>query len=132
MPTEGLPPVVILAITIPMSRQSKSKRQAADENPLGNWLRELRHARGVPLRVVAAAAEMDTALVSKVELGQRLPTEKQTIALAAYFSVPLEEMEAKRLAEKFWIENKDNPAAGIAATLIKRKAREHGEEKSNP
>lgn len=104
-----------------MSRQPKSKRQAPDENPLGKWLRELRHNRSIPLRVVAAAAEMDTALLSKVELGQRLPTEKQTAALAVYFSAPLEEMEAKRLAEKFWIENKDNPAARRAAKLISRK-----------
>ncbi len=103
-----------------MSRQPKSKRQAQDENPLCNWLRELRHGRGVPLRVVAAAADMDTALLSKVELGQRLPTEKQAVALAAYFSVPLEEMEAKRLAEKFWAENRDNPAAPKAASLIQR------------
>jgi len=104
-----------------MSRQSKSKRQVPDENPLGKWLRQLRHAKGVPLRVAAAAAEMDTALLSKVELGQRLPTEKQTAALAAYFSVPLERMEAKRLAEKFWMENKDNPAAERAARLIAKK-----------
>ena len=104
-----------------MSRQPKSKRQVQDENPLGKWLRELRHGRGVPLRVVAAAADMDTALLSKVELGQRLPTEKQTAALAAYFSVPLEQMEAKRLAEKFWMENKDNPAAPRAAKLISKK-----------
>ena len=89
-----------------MSSQPKSKRKTQDENPLGKWLRELRHGRGVPLRIVAAAAEMDTALVSKVELGQRLPTEKQTAALAAYFSVPPEEMEAKRIAEKFWMERK--------------------------
>ena len=101
-----------------MSGQPKSKRRTPDENPLGNWLRELHHGRGVPLRVVAAAAAMDTALPSKVELGQRLPTEKQAAALAAYFNVPL---EAKRIAEKFWIENKDNPAAIKAAKLIGRK-----------
>jgi len=105
-----------------MSRQSKSKRQVSDENPLGRWLRELRHARGVPLRVVAAAAEMDTALLSKVELGQRLPTEKQTAALAAYFGVPLEEMEAKRIAERFWMENKDTTAARRAVKLLRLRA----------
>ena len=105
-----------------MSSQPKSKRWDLGENPLGNWLRQLRQAKGLPLRVVAAEAEMDTALLSKVELGQRLPTEKQTAALAAYFSVPLEGMEAKRLAERFWMENKDNPAAAKAASLLHRRA----------
>lgn len=109
-----------------MSSQRKSKRRDQGENPLGKWLRELRQARDLPLRVVAAAAEMDTALLSKVELGQRLPTEKQTAALATFFDIPFEEMEATRLAEKFWMENKDNPAAARAASLLHRKAQENG------
>ena len=74
----------------------------------------------MPLRIVAAAADMDSTLLSKVELGQRLPTEKQIPALAAYFSVPLEDMEAKRIEEKFWIEHGTNPAAIKAAGLIGR------------
>jgi hypothetical protein len=68
---------------------------------------------------------MDTALLSKIELGQRLPTEKQTAAFADFFGVPLEEMEAKRIAERFWLENKYNPAAGMAATMIRETAPEY-------
>lgn len=78
-----------------MSRQSKSKGKAPDENSLGKWLRELRNARGVPLRIVAAAAEMDTALLSKVELEQRLPTEKQTAAPASFFGIAPDESGSK-------------------------------------
>jgi len=105
-----------------MSRQPQSKRRRPDENPLGKWLRDLRQGKGLPLRVVAAAAEMDTALLSKVELGQRLPTEKQTAAFAAFFSVPLEEMEGKRIAEKFWMDHGKSAGAEKAASLIKKAA----------
>jgi len=114
-----------------MSSQPQSKQRALDENPLGKWLRALRHARGLPLRAVAAEAEMDTALMSKIELGQRLPTEKQTAAFAAFFGVALEEMEAKRIAERFWMDHKDNPAASKAATLINMKARQNSEKNGN-
>ena len=126
-----LPPSFRRDIRLPMSSQPQSKQRALDENPLGKWLRALRHARGLPLRAVAAEAEMDTALMSKIELGQRLPTEKQIAAFADFFGVQPEEMEAKRLAEKFWIENRNNPAASKAATLIKMKARQHNEKNGN-
>jgi len=90
--------------------------------PLGAWLRHLRRARKLPLRRLAAAADMDTAYLSKIELGQRLPTEKQTAAFAIFFGIPLPKMAAKRLAEKFWMENKDNPAAKQAAAMIRETA----------
>jgi hypothetical protein len=64
---------------------------------------------------VAAVAEMDSTLLSKIELGQRLPTEPQTKALAEFFEIAFEEMEAKRLAERFWMTHGDNPAAARAA-----------------
>ncbi|MEI7437988.1 MAG: helix-turn-helix transcriptional regulator [bacterium] len=105
-----------------MSSQPQSNRQTLDENPLGKWLRALRHARGLPLRAVAAAAEMDTALLSKIELGQRLPTETQATLLASFFTVSAEEMEARRIADKFWHEHRDTPAAHRAINLIKEKA----------
>ncbi|MBT3192306.1 MAG: helix-turn-helix transcriptional regulator [Verrucomicrobia bacterium] len=106
-----------------MSRQSKSKSKSLDENPLGKWLRQMRKDRGVPLRVVAAAAEMDIALLSKVELGQRLPTEKQTAAFAAFFGVRLEEMEAMRIAEKFWMEHGNSAGTEEALSLINKAAK---------
>ena len=85
---------------------------------LGAWLRQLRHARRLPLRSVAAASEIDTTLLSKIELGQRLPTETQTRALANFFNLPIEELAAKRIAEKFWKENQRKPGAHRAAALI--------------
>lgn len=105
--------------------KKKIEQPSANSQRLGAWLRALRQSRDVPLRVVAAAAEMDTALLSKIELGQRLPTEKQAASLATFFDLPSEEIEAKRIAEKFWHEHNQNPAAMRAVSLIKAAPKEH-------
>jgi len=74
------------------------------------------------LRAVAAAVEMDSTLLSKLELGQRLPTEPQAKALALFFGVPPDDMEAKRITARFWQENNSNPAAVKAASMIRESA----------
>lgn len=103
-----------------------TKQKSSDiASTLGALLRQLRKARKLPLRSVAAVTEMDSTLLSKIELGQRLPTEPQTKALAAFFAVPFEEMEAKRLAERFWMDHGESPAAERAASLIKEQAAEY-------
>lgn len=90
----------------------------------GALLRDLRKARKLPLRSIAAVAEMDSTLLSKIELGRRLPTEEQTRALARFFNVSFEDFEAKRLAERFWSEHGDSPAISKAAALITAAASE--------
>jgi transcriptional regulator with XRE-family HTH domain len=89
---------------------------------LGEWLRSLRAARQLPLRVVAAAAEMDSTLLSKIELNQRLPTSAQAMALAAFFKVPFKDFEARRIATKFWQDFGKSSAAPHAALLIQEQA----------
>jgi transcriptional regulator with XRE-family HTH domain len=84
----------------------------------GEWLRRLREEHKLPLRAVAAAAEMDQAHLSKAELGQRLPTAGQVAAIAKFFKVDPTEMEARRIAEKFQMENADNPAAVQAVQIL--------------
>jgi transcriptional regulator with XRE-family HTH domain len=61
---------------------------------------------------------MDSTLLSKIELGQRLPTDKQTCALAAFFGIPAEELQARCIADKFWNEHRNTPAARRAASMI--------------
>lgn len=84
----------------------------------GRWLRSLRESRDLPLRVVAAAAEMDQAHLSKVELGQRLLTASQSMAIAEFFGVDPNEFEARRIVERFRIDYADNPAAEQAVTML--------------
>jgi transcriptional regulator with XRE-family HTH domain len=100
-----------------MSRHHQSKLHEC-QLLLGEWLRELRRARKLPLRAVAAAAEMDSTLLSKIELGQRLPTEAQCKSLATFFSLATEELEAKRIAERFWAEHQSNPATARALSFL--------------
>lgn len=68
--------------------------------PLGKNLRNLRKERNEPLRVVAAAVEIDSSLLSKIEHGERLPTEQQLKKFAGYFEISLEELTAQAIAEK--------------------------------
>jgi HTH-type transcriptional regulator, competence development regulator len=84
----------------------------------GEWLRRLRVGKDLPLRAVAAAADMDVALLSKIELGQRLPTEEQTAKVAKFFGLSETETHARRMAEKFLQENHDNPKAAREAISI--------------
>ena len=103
-----------------MSSRCTSKRAGRSATKsLGAWLRQLRLARKLPLRRVAAAADMDTAHLSKIELGHRLPTETQTKALAAFFKLPIDDLASKRIAEKFLLEHQNSDGVARAAALIK-------------
>ena len=100
-----------------MARQKKAN-SAITTQPFGEWLRQMREKKEVPLRIVAAAADMDQAHLSKIELGYRVPTEKQAVALAQYFAVDSQELEARRIAEKFKHDFADNPAADKAVRIL--------------
>jgi transcriptional regulator with XRE-family HTH domain len=66
----------------------------------GETIRALREQRAQPLRVVAAALEIDSTLLSKIERRERFPTPAQVVKLARYFGVPLEELAALVIADK--------------------------------
>jgi len=80
-----------------MSSTKYAKHAAAPR--FGEWLRQLRAAKDEPLRTVAAAADMDQAHLSKIELGQRLPTEEQTAKLAKFFGMGETEAQARRMGK---------------------------------
>ena len=61
----------------------------------------MREQRDLPLREVAEAAGMDLTHLHKIELGQRLPTEAQTVKLAKFFKLDETETQARRIAEEF-------------------------------
>lgn len=100
-----------------MARHKKATYIAASQR-FGEWLRGLREAKELPLRVIAAAAEMDQAHLSKVELGQRLLTAEQAAAIAKFFDLDANEIEARRIVEKFRLEHADNPAAEQAIHML--------------
>lgn len=49
---------------------------------LGENLRQLRTDKGLPLRTVAAFLDMDQAILSKIERGQRRANREQVLKLA--------------------------------------------------
>ena len=67
---------------------------------LSELLRALRKQRHEPLRVVAAAIEIDSPLLSKFERGQRFPSTAQLTRLAAYFGIPADELVAHAIADR--------------------------------
>jgi transcriptional regulator with XRE-family HTH domain len=102
-----------------MARQKKPNKSGSESTqPLGEWLRSMREGKGLPLRVIAAAAEMDQAHLSKVELGKRLLTAKQANAIAKFFGIDENETEARRIVERFRLEHTDNPAAVQAIDML--------------
>lgn len=100
-----------------MSKVSYSA-SALPTRRLGEWLRQLREERELPLRAVADAADMDLAHLHKIELGQRLPTEDQTVKLAKFFKLDETETQARRIAEEFRRYYADNPAAPQALQIL--------------
>jgi transcriptional regulator with XRE-family HTH domain len=69
-------------------------------NTLGQILRELRETRGLLLRQVAAALEIDTALLSKFERDERTPNKDQVISFARYYNANTDELLLAWLSDK--------------------------------
>lgn len=69
-------------------------------NTLGQILREYRESRGLLLRQVAAALEMDTALLSKFERDERKPSKEQVSAFAKYYDANVDELLLAWLSDK--------------------------------
>lgn len=59
---------------------------------IGELIRTLREKEGYPLRKVAAFLDIDQAVLSKIERGQRKLTKKQVIKLADFFNYSEKEM----------------------------------------
>lgn len=69
-------------------------------NSLGSTLRQIREKKGLLLRQVAAALEVDTAFVSKFERGERGITKEQVTKLAKFLDTPEDKLLELWLADK--------------------------------
>lgn len=86
----------------------------------GETIRSWRMQRTEPMRVVAAALEIDSTLLSKIERGQRLPTDAQLVKFADYFGVPLDKLAAKVIADKIVADYGHQEGATLEALKIVR------------
>lgn len=75
------------------------------------------------MRDVAEKTGLDFTLLSRIETGERLPTEEQAETLARFFKADKNEAHALRIAGQFRKKFADHPAARAA---ILRLAEEEG------
>ena len=102
-----------------MSRQKLSK---VAKSAFGEVIRALRKKKKEPLRVVAAAIEVDSTLLSKIERGERFPTDEQICRLASYFDIPFDELKAQVIADKIVTEYGHEEVTLEAVKMVKERA----------
>jgi len=88
---------------------------------LGEIIRKLRNERKLPLRTVAAFLDVDQAILSKIERGQRGATREQVIKLAAYFGVEEKDLLIAWLSDKLVYEVADEEMALKALQVAEEK-----------
>lgn len=66
----------------------------------GAYIRELREAKKLPQRKVAAYLDIDTSILSKVERGERPLSEHQIRKLAVFFDLDLKKLQEEYLSEQ--------------------------------
>lgn len=91
---------------------------------------EHRGQNGLLLRQVAAAMEMDQALLSKIERGERMPTKDQVIRLAKFYRVDPEQFLIAFLSDKLVYEVEDEEV-GLKAIQVAEKKMNHLKKKRN-
>lgn len=88
---------------------------------LDKLLKELRENKGLLLRQVAAAIEVDTAMISKFEKGERKPTREQLINLAKVFEIDEKELLLNYFSDKIAFDLKDEDFAKEALKIAGKK-----------
>lgn len=94
---------------------------------IGEIIKSKRESKGLLLRQVASSIEIDQALLSKIERGERFATKKQIMSLAVFFYIPLSDIFPQWLGEKIANDIKDerfvNEALKIAAKKVKQNSK---------
>jgi hypothetical protein len=92
-----------------------------------NWVfASAAYARSAGYRSVCRPRRRkDSTLLSKIDLGERAPTQTQLAALAKFFGVAARPLEARRLAEEMLKSHGDNPAFAEATAIIREAAGEY-------
>lgn len=88
---------------------------------LGETIRKLREENKLPLRTVAAYLDIDQAILSKMERGQRRATREQVVKLAQYFRVNEPDLLVSWLSDKLVYEIADEQVALKALQVAEEK-----------
>ena len=90
----------------------------------GERIRELRIQQGLFLRQVSSALEMDTALLSKIERGERLFKKEQVAQIAIILNANAEELLTLWLADQVMNVLKDERLADEALKKVSKNIHE--------
>lgn len=88
---------------------------------LGENIRKLRLEKALPLRTVAAYLDIDQAILSKIEHGQRKASREQVVKLAEFFKVEEEDLLVLWLSDKLLYEVADEEVALKALQMAEEK-----------
>jgi predicted nucleotidyltransferase len=89
----------------------------------GQTIQKLRKERGLPLRTVAAFLDIDQAILSKIESGQRKSKREQVLQLANFFHVEEKEFIVLWLSDKLMYELSDEDDALKALQVAEARVR---------
>ncbi len=87
----------------------------------GELIRSLREKEGYPLRKVAAFLDIDQAILSKIERGQRKPNRKQVLKLAEFFNYDKKELLVSYLSDRVIYEIGDDEYAKEVLKVAEQK-----------
>jgi predicted nucleotidyltransferase len=87
----------------------------------GETIRELREAKGLPLRIVSAFLDIDQAILSKIERAQRMASRDQVVKLATFFSVSENDLLVSWLSDKLVYQIADEEMALKALEVAEEK-----------
>lgn len=91
-------------------------------NNFGQKVRTLREKKGILLRQVAAYLEVDTALISKIEKGNRKASQEQVVKIASFLSADENELIKLWLSDKIYaIASENNSVAEEAIKYVLKK-----------
>jgi len=86
---------------------------------LGQELRKIRESKNILLRQVASYLEIDTAMISKIERGERNMNRNQVMKLAEYYNVSQEKLLTLWVCDKVLntVENEPFAVKGMQKAL---------------
>lgn len=87
----------------------------------GEIIKEARESNGLYLRQVAAKLDIDQAILSKFEHGDRKPSKEQVILFADFFNLDQEELLIAWLSDKVVYDLQDEMLADRALKVAEQK-----------
>lgn len=86
----------------------------------GEYIRKMREEKGMPLRKLAAALDLDQSTLSKIERNERRPTKEMVPLLAKTFKLDKNLLMIGYLTDKITYELADEEAGLEALKIAKR------------